>query len=339
MKKVTMQDIADALNISRVSVWKVFSNRDGVSKELRTQVIAKAAELNYNIPEELKISPPAFSAETEQSTVSVTVSKPEASPFWMTIIHEIAKELTKYNINLLYTYLPSELPEHYELPAIYTNGTIQGMIVLNIYNEQLLKMLNNLSLPKVFMDTIPSMSFDEINGDLLLIEGTTSIAKIVHRIIESKRTKIAFVGDIQYAKTNYDRFQGFLNEMEANHIPVQPSICLTKHIGAETYPEELHIFLDSLPFLPQAFVCVNDYIAHIIATYYQNLGYHIPEDIMITGFDRSDEFPTVSKLPTVQIQKNDIGIRLARQLFYRMEYPNASFEVTYIYSQVLFRNL
>ena len=31
MSKVTMQDIADALGISRVTVWKVFHNHAGVS--------------------------------------------------------------------------------------------------------------------------------------------------------------------------------------------------------------------------------------------------------------------------------------------------------------------
>lgn len=33
MEKVTMQDIADMLGISRVTVWKVLNNRSGVSKK------------------------------------------------------------------------------------------------------------------------------------------------------------------------------------------------------------------------------------------------------------------------------------------------------------------
>ena len=47
MKKVTLQEIANSLGISRTTVWKVFSGHEGVSDSLRTKVIAKAQELGY----------------------------------------------------------------------------------------------------------------------------------------------------------------------------------------------------------------------------------------------------------------------------------------------------
>ena len=49
MKKVTLQEIANSLGISRTTVWKVFSGHEGVSDSLRTKVIAKAQELGYAI--------------------------------------------------------------------------------------------------------------------------------------------------------------------------------------------------------------------------------------------------------------------------------------------------
>ena len=45
MSKVTMQDIADELGISRVTVWKVFNNHSGVSEAVRESVLQKAKEL------------------------------------------------------------------------------------------------------------------------------------------------------------------------------------------------------------------------------------------------------------------------------------------------------
>ena len=47
MNKVTMQDIADALGISRVTVWKVFNNYTNVSASVREKVLLKAKELGY----------------------------------------------------------------------------------------------------------------------------------------------------------------------------------------------------------------------------------------------------------------------------------------------------
>lgn len=47
MEKITMKDIADALNISRVTVSKAFNNQSGVSDSLRELIFAKAKELGY----------------------------------------------------------------------------------------------------------------------------------------------------------------------------------------------------------------------------------------------------------------------------------------------------
>ena len=238
MKKATMQDIADALNISRVTVWKVFSHRDGVSKELQHKIISKALEMNYNVPNDLLTE---FSSQSkkEQYTISVTVSRPETSIFWMSIIHKIAKEASNYNINLMYIYLPAEAKEDYMLPAALTNGTVQGMIVLNVYNEILIRKLSKLSMPKIFMDTATQISFRELHGDLLLIEGKSCIMEIVKKLIQHGKSQIGFIGDINYAQTNFERYQGFLYALETHNLPLQSQYCLTTSIGIDAYEESI----------------------------------------------------------------------------------------------------
>ena len=89
MKKVTLQEIANSLGISRTTVWKVFSGHEGVSDSLRTKVIAKAQELGYAIPEDFQY--PQSAEETTPVNIAVAVCRPETSLFWMTIIHQIAK--------------------------------------------------------------------------------------------------------------------------------------------------------------------------------------------------------------------------------------------------------
>ena len=42
MSKPTMQDIADALSVSRITVWKALSNRPGVSDSMRAQIHQKS---------------------------------------------------------------------------------------------------------------------------------------------------------------------------------------------------------------------------------------------------------------------------------------------------------
>ena len=121
MKKVTLQEIANSLGISRTTVWKVFSGHEGVSDSLRTKVIAKAQELGYAIPEDFQ-----YLSQAENTTpvnIAVAVCRPETSLFWMTIIHQIAKVFSAHNVNLVYTYLPTSADPSYLLPASLTNGS------------------------------------------------------------------------------------------------------------------------------------------------------------------------------------------------------------------------
>ena len=122
MKKVTLQEIANSLGISRTTVWKVFSGHEGVSDSLRTKVIAKAQELGYAIPEDFQY--PSQAENTTPVNIAVAVCRPETSLFWMTIIHQIAKVFSAHNVNLVYTYLPTSADPSYLLPASLTNGAV-----------------------------------------------------------------------------------------------------------------------------------------------------------------------------------------------------------------------
>jgi LacI family transcriptional regulator len=341
MKKITMQEIADALDISRVTVWKVFNNYPGVSDALIELVLSKAQEMGY-LKQKTPISPntrdtvtmdvPA--AKTEMN-VSVVVSRPESSMFWMNIIHQIAKELVSSNINLMYTYLPSKTSDGYSLPSVLTNGTVQGIIVLNVYDYELLCMLNELKIQKVFLDMVTSIPEDSLTGDLFLFEGKSSLNKITASIINKGRTEIGFIGDIEYAKTNFDRYEGYLSAMSQHALPIKKEYCLVHSIGIYTYAEEINEFLSSLKQMPQAFVCASDYVAHFIIKYLNANNYNVPEDIAVSGYDGTTEYiDQVDYLTTVQVQTRELGKRLVTQLLYRISNPDSPPEVTYIYSKI-----
>lgn len=337
MKKVTLQDIADSLGVSRISVWKVFSGREGVSDDLRKKIITKASELNYNFPKDFELPDELRSAE-RQLNISVTVSRPETSLFWMTIIHEIAKELSKHNVNLMYTYLPSQISSDYVLPSQLSNGTVDGIIVMNVYDEHLIRMLSKLPIPKVFMDTVSSIDFEELNGDLVLSSGKSCVSRITEHIISQGRTKIGFVGDINYARTNHERYEGYLAAMHKNKLAVKQEYCFTGPIGIDSYEEEIVAFLNNLHTLPDAFVCASDHVACILWNELKSKGYHVPKDVFISGFDGIQEFTLAKDLTTVQVFSQDLGLRLATQAMYKIKNPDLRNELIYISSEVILRN-
>lgn len=338
MGKITMQDIADALGISRVTVWKVFKNQSGVSPSLRENVLSKAKELGYS-----KISLPAVSEEADtgdnEKTVSLIISRPDSSTFWTNIIHRMAQELSYHNVNMMYTYMPSTYTEDFTMPAILNSGDVQGAIILNVYDENLIRLVNDLELPKVFLDTVPQMDPRMLHGDLLLLESFNSLYQITKSVIDRGLTHLGFIGDIHYARTNLDRYRGFCQCMADHHLEIDETVCLTHSIGIFSYYHVLCAFLDSLDTLPQAFVCASDYIAHFLHLYFTEHTNRIPRGILVTGYDGSREYSNIEELiTTADVKTSLLGKRLSMQIIYRMENKDAPYELTYINPEVILRD-
>ncbi len=334
MGKITMQDIANELDISRVSVWKVINNKSGVSDTLTEKVISKAKELGYFINK-----PSKSTALQTNKTIAVIVSRPESATFWTNILFQISNELAKHNINLMYASLPSIHSLTFTLPTMLMDGTVDAAIILNVYDTKILSKINQLKLPKVYLDITPDFPTRELTGDLFLIEGYETLQKITKDVISKGHTEIGFIGDTQYAQTNNDRFQGFKNALKDHNLPIRSDYCLTSSIDIFSYYEQMTTFFDALDTLPTAFVCASDYVASFLFQYFADHPEKLNHDLFVTGFDGSTEYLNVSGLiTTAYVNTQDLGKRLAYQIKFREENPRMQYELTYLYPEIIYRD-
>ncbi len=336
MEKVTMKDIADALNISRVTVSKAFNNQAGVSDALRETIFDKARELGYaKLPYQAQTGSQAPAAQ-EERTVALVVSRPESSFFWTGIIHRMAQELSEYNINLMYVYVPSTFTRDFVLPSVLFGSTLSGIAVVNVYDPVILGMVNDLPLPKVFLDTIPTLTDRKLNGDLLLIEGYRTEAEITESLILDGHKEIGFIGDINYAQTNKERYLGYRESMDRYKLPIRPEYCCIDSMGVFSYEKEIYAYLDGLSQWPTSFVCVSDYVAHFVQQYLSDHQQKQPHPVVLTGFDNTDEYTNVSgRITTANVPTGLLGKRMALQLLFRTNHPDAPDELTFIKPSII----
>lgn len=329
MPKVTMQDIADSLGTSRVSVWNAFNSRGGLSEELRTAIFVKAAELGYS-----KI--PSSSPSQTSKTIGLIIGQPDISSYWSLLTHNIAKALSGIKCTLVYTYLPSEYHLGYSLPSSLTDGSIDGCIIISAFDLNILQLLNALTLPKVYLDTSTMLPLNTIKGDLILFEGENQIRTITEHIINKGLRDLAFVGDINYCRSNYDRYLGYLSAMAEHQLPISEASYITK-AGKDTSYAEIERYMHSIKKIPDAFICCNDYIASVISNCLLAKGIRIPKDVYITGYDKMlDFFSMKDFITTVEVQPEILSKRLVSQLLFRLENPNSSFERIYIRANVFY---
>lgn len=345
MKKVTYQQVADALNISRVTVWRAVNDKPGISPDTKHMILQKAVEMGYPVSilnqgrqeDSFHATKDSFNDSSKKiSNVAVVVSRPETSNFWMSIIHYQAITLASQGINLMYVYLPPTYSDTFTLPSCLTDGSVSGIIVMNIYDPRLFSALNDLSITKVFLDCPTNTIFSTLNGDLFLIEGRANTEEIVEHMIESGKKRIHFIGDIAYAQTNKELYLGYLKAMQRHQLSVNEIDNLISPIGIDQYKETISAYLDRIIKRSDAIVCANDYIASLVLQYCQKNKISVPNDLYVSGFDDNQEFNNSIALTSVHVNNDRIGVHLANRLVHRLTHPDDDYEYTYIRSRTVY---
>ena len=206
---------------------------------------------------------------------------------------------------------------------------------MNLYDRHIIKRLIKLPTPKVFLDTVPSITEKMLACDLMLIEGRSAITAIIDDIVKKGCSRLGFIGDLNYARTNLERYQGFVDGLALHNIPLDPTTCYTDSIGISSYQSKIFEFLDSIKEMPDAFICVSDYVAQFVAMYISEHPKRFNKPILLTGFDGSKEYVNVAdKITTASVNTRQLGRRLALQVLYRMEHPAAPYETVYIHPEI-----
>lgn len=340
MKTVSIQEIADSLNISRNTVSKVINSRGVVSPDTEKKVIQKALELGYSkLPAKLTAEYKDTPFKSEKLNIAVVATQPDFSEFWVRIINGIANELSSKNCNFLYNYITFEQERNFNSLQLLSQGDMKGIIVINVYNREAIRSLADTKLPIVYYDAPRSFSNRNVNGDIILVEGQNSICEITSHMLDRGCKKIGFVGDITYSQSIYERWLGFITAHEAKNVQVDKSCCFTESGNGHFYfDNEVEQIFSSATNLPDAFVCANDVIAYRVKARLEKLGIRVPRDILISGFDDIKETVTGEKsLTSVSVNNEEIGKKLVEQLIWRINNPSRLFETIKINTEVIFR--
>ena len=137
MKKVTIQDIADALGISRNTVSKAINNSDGLADATREKILQKAVEMGYK----------QFSYVASLSGNSIPRLVPAGSSECAMAASEIA----------LFTTKLSMMSNHFAVPMLdrLKHELSQLGYTLNIYKVDCENLAQH-TLPACLLYTSPS---------------------------------------------------------------------------------------------------------------------------------------------------------------------------------------
>lgn len=312
LKKVTMQDIADRLNISKNSVSQALSGKPGVSEETRQLVQKTADELGYDYSTSRNQKQP-----DKKSTRNIALIASEFAfslkSFFGVIYLGIEKELRARGMNLFIESIDNETKENLTLPSLLTNHQIDGVLILSHISTDYIKKIIDTGIPTVLIDHHDP----HLEADSILTNNRFGAYRAIEHLIQLGHRDIAFVGDVDKSPSYQERLEGYLLALRKYDIKHNEHFIVT---NAQENQNHIKLFMDNLQSQPTAWFCVNDGLGFLVTSVLQQRGVHIPEEVSVCSFDNG-QLSQIStpRITTVDIDLNYFAKKAIEQLCWRME--------------------
>ena len=176
---------------------------------------------------------------------------------------------------------------------------------------------------------------DGVNN--LLVKNTTCMEGMVKHFIEDHGfTKLCFMTGPQSHWDAVERLQCFENVMESYGLAVGEHQKFYGDYWFNMGKEACDWFLIGQE-QPEAILCANDNMAQAVASELIGRGYHIPEDICVSGYDGLIDCVGFSPtLSTMEVPFFDMGIKAMKVIHEKQETPE-DIEDIYFQAQTVLR--
>lgn len=305
---VSMQNLADELAVSKVTVSKALNGKEGVSAELKKRILAAADKYGYVLPDYGK---------RKSKKVAIIMSKRfnagDDGQFYMGMYDCIRKELGRHSCSCV-MITPDRNTLTGDLSILENRGSFDGIILLGILEQAVGRYLDDISLPKVYVDVYDVSH----RSDSVVTENIYSTYELTDYLFAKGHRNIGFVGTVGAGGTTsiVDRYLGYVRRLMEQGIEPDRNWIISDR------DEEGHAIGFDLPKkLPDAFVCNCDETAFRLVRKLRMSGVRVPEDISVVGFDDSIHAKLCDPpLTTVAVDMEKIGKSAAKSVLKVIDY-------------------
>ncbi len=302
---VSIKDIARAAGVSHSTVSRALADSPLVKEETKQRICRLAREMGY--------SPSAIArglVTKRTQTIGLVVTT-IADPFVAEVVRGVEETALDHGYNIL--LCNSNAQSQRELAAVNTlrEKRVDGIIVSasrvgNLY----LPMLVETGVPIVLVNNEHSGRYvysvvtdDEAGGRL----ATEYLLNLGH-------TQIAYISGPKMSSTSANRLRGYRQALAARGLTPDPQWIVPGDGGARG-GEEGMARLIALPSPPTAVFCYNDMTAIGALLTARRLGWKVPDQVSVMGYDDiAFAAYTNPALTTVEQRKYEMGALAMRMM-------------------------
>lgn len=339
--RTTIQDIADALGLSRTTVSKALNGAPHMPEKTVNNVLQMAKKLNYKQFSYLNKEEANKEVFSKGGTFALFANYiPEQFHIATSIMASLEQEMRKYGYSLTVYMLNPDDIHSLRLPPNFRLDETDAVLCIELFNQKYSEMVCSLGKPVVFFDSYYAPETDPLNANIILMESRHSTFRMINSIVSKYSLKnVGFIGDIYHCVSFHERYEGFLDALKSNNIDYDPSYCVIDNDLRFHETNFLAESLEKMPRLPDLFFCANDLLAGKIITVLTRMGIHISRDLLICGFDDTLSLnPINSTLTTVRTPSWDMGILATKLLINQLADPNIPPTTAYLNGHIQMRS-
>lgn len=315
MKSATITDVAREAGVSKSTVSAVINESRRTTHETRTRVLEAARLLNYQ--------PNAGARRLrDRGTQSIgLLIKEMGNPFYDEVMlgaHAAADEAG------FLTYVASSEGRHEEERRIIEDMRkkgVDGLIISPVLNED--TDLSNLF--QLIQARFPFVLLERIFGvhaGIVDIDNVRASKEAVQYLIAEGHTRIAHFAGPTYSMHSRERVEGVRQAFSESRLVFGDDTVIAAGAGFEDgYAAAIDCFGSrSADDRPTAVTCFNDLVALGVWRALAELGFHVPDDVSIIGFDDIDLLRYLPhQLATVRGQNAELGRAAVEVLLRQIE--------------------
>lgn len=302
--KVSIRDLSRMTGFSPATISNALNHKKGVNKETAEEIFRVAKETGY------------LSANAV-TRIKLLIFKKNGqiiddTPFFQSLIDGFEEECHRLGYEMVICRADQREADYLEQVRVLLNE--QGGAVVVLATEMMdgdLEPYRDAPCPLVILDYwTESMEFNAV-----LINNADAARMITEHLLENGHTEIGYLRGAFRIKGFRSRFVGFQTALKKKKISYKEEYTVTLRTSSNGAYMDMLEYLKKKPKLPTAYFADNDMIALGAMKALREMGYRIPEDVSIVGFDDLPFSEIASPaLTTLRVPNKEMGRMAVRRV-------------------------
>lgn len=271
----TMKDVAQLAGVSTATVSRALMNPEKVSPTTRKRVEDAVLESGYS-PNSL-----ARNLRRNESKTIVTIVPDICDPYFAEIIRGIEDAAVEHGYLVLLGDSGQQKRRENSFVNLVFTKQADGMLLLGTDLPFDVSKSEQKNLPPMVMacEYAPELELPTVH-----IDNLTSAFEVVNYLSQMGHKKIAEISGPENAALCHFRHQGYLQALRRANVTMNPSYQIFGDFSFEAGAKAVRQ-LHNLPIPPTAVFCHNDMMAIGAIHEAKRLGWRVPQDLSVVGFD------------------------------------------------------